>query len=65
MYTSDFGFRVKPFEVTPDPQFFYTDPSYQEAYTSLLFGNQVNVELPARFGKCGWVVTTRRGDRQK
>jgi type II secretory pathway predicted ATPase ExeA len=38
MYTDYFGFREKPFGVTPDPRFFYTNPCYQEAYASLLYG---------------------------
>ncbi|MGH8069099.1 MAG: AAA family ATPase [Candidatus Entotheonellia bacterium] len=38
MYTDYFGFSEKPFSVTPDPRFFYTNPSYQEAYASLLYG---------------------------
>ena len=38
MYTDYFGFREKPFTITPDPRFFYTNPSYQEAYASLLYG---------------------------
>jgi general secretion pathway protein A len=38
MYIDYFGFREKPFSVTPDPRFFYTNPSYQEAYASLLYG---------------------------
>ena len=31
MYTDYFGFREKPFSITPDPRFFYTNPRYQEA----------------------------------
>jgi general secretion pathway protein A len=38
MYTDYFGFREKPFTITPDPRFFYTNPSYQEAYASLIYG---------------------------
>jgi general secretion pathway protein A len=38
MYTDYFGFREKPFNITPDPRFFYANPSYQEAYASLLYG---------------------------
>src|SRR5262245_46938085 len=38
MYTNYFGFREKPFSITPDPRFFYTNPCYQEAYASLLYG---------------------------
>ena len=38
MYIEYFGFQEKPFSVTPDPRFFYTNPSYQEAYASFLYG---------------------------
>jgi general secretion pathway protein A len=38
MYTDYFGFREKPFGVTPDPRFFYMNPCYREAYASLLYG---------------------------
>ena len=38
MYTDYFGFREKPFSITPDPRFFYTNPRYQKAYASLLYG---------------------------
>ena len=38
MYTDYFGFREKPFSLTPDPRFFYTNPRYQEAYASLAYG---------------------------
>jgi len=38
MYVDYFGFQEKPFSVTPDPRFFYTNPSYQEAYANLLYG---------------------------
>jgi general secretion pathway protein A len=38
MYTDYFGFQEKPFGVTPDPRFFFTNPCYQEAYASLLYG---------------------------
>jgi type II secretory pathway predicted ATPase ExeA/ankyrin repeat protein len=36
MYTSHFGFREQPFSVTSDPRFFYTNPTYREAYTGIL-----------------------------
>src|SRR5215831_20696608 len=38
MYNSYFGFSVSPFSVTPDPNFFYTNPVYQEAYANLRYG---------------------------
>ena len=38
MYNSYFGFREKPFNVTPDPRFFYSNPAYDEAYSTVLYG---------------------------
>jgi len=38
MYTSYFGFSEKPFEVTPDPKYFYASPSHQEMLASLVYG---------------------------
>ncbi len=38
MYADYFGFREKPFNLTPDPRFFYSNPVYQEAYANLLYG---------------------------
>jgi general secretion pathway protein A len=49
MYNSYFGFRESPFSVTPDPQFFYTNPVYLEAYAALRYGID---------GKKGFIVIT-------
>jgi hypothetical protein len=38
VYTALFGLREKPFNVTPDPRFYYLNPVYWEAYVSLLSG---------------------------
>jgi general secretion pathway protein A len=38
MYNNYFGFSVSPFSVTPDPNFFYNNPVYQEAYATLSYG---------------------------
>ena len=38
MYSSFFGFSERPFEVTPDPKFFYATPSHQETLASLVYG---------------------------
>ncbi|MBI3303110.1 MAG: AAA family ATPase [Deltaproteobacteria bacterium] len=38
MYNAYFGFREKPFNVTPDPRFFYATPVYEEVYANLLYG---------------------------
>lgn len=38
MYARHFGFTEKPFNITPDPRFFYSNRIYQEAYATLLYG---------------------------
>lgn len=58
MYTDYFGFREKPFSVTPDPRFFYTNPAYQEAYASLLYGIQERRGFIVLTGEIGTGKTT-------
>jgi general secretion pathway protein A len=38
MYSSFFGLREKPFEVTPDPSFLYLTPRHKEMLASLVYG---------------------------
>jgi len=38
MYKSFYGFQRNPFEITPDPRFFYGTPRHNEALASLLHG---------------------------
>ena len=38
MYNEHFGFDESPFNVTPDPRFFYSNRLYQEAFTGLRWG---------------------------
>jgi type II secretory pathway predicted ATPase ExeA len=58
MYTDYFGFREKPFSITPDPRFFYTNPSYQEAYASLLYGIRERRGFIVLIGEIGTGKTT-------
>jgi general secretion pathway protein A len=58
MYTSYFGFREKPFNVTPNPRFFYTNPSYQEAYANLLYGIHERKGFLVLTGEVGTGKTT-------
>jgi general secretion pathway protein A len=58
MYTSYFGFREKPFNVTPDPRFFYTNPVYQEAYATLLCGIRERKGFVVLTGEAGTGKTT-------
>ena len=38
MYKNYFGFADLPFRVTPQPQFFYSNPVYREALATLRYG---------------------------
>lgn len=38
MYEQFFGFKQKPFEVTPDPRFLYMTPDCREILSALLYG---------------------------
>jgi general secretion pathway protein A len=58
MYTDYFGFREKPFGVTPDPRFFFTNPCYQEAYASLLYGIHARRGFIVLTGEVGTGKTT-------
>jgi general secretion pathway protein A len=58
MYTEYFGFYEKPFNVTPDPRFFYANPAYQEAYASLLYGIRERKGFIVLTGEVGTGKTT-------
>ena len=58
MYTTYFGLREKPFNVTPDPRFFYANPVYREAYASLLAGVQERKGFIVMIGEVGTGKTT-------
>jgi general secretion pathway protein A len=38
MYTAYFGLDEEPFNITPDPRFFFAKTPYKEAYASLCYG---------------------------
>jgi len=58
MYTEYFGLREEPFTDTPDPQFFYTSPTCQQAYTALLAGIRERRGLLLLTGEAGTGKTT-------
>ena len=58
MYTTHFGLREKPFNVTPDPRFYYANPVYREAYASLLAGIQERKGFIVMTGEVGTGKTT-------
>lgn len=58
MYLEHFGFREKPFNVTPDPRFFYNNPVYQETYAGLLYGIRERKGFISLIGEVGTGKTT-------
>ena len=58
MYLEYFGFREKPFNVTPDPRFFYSNPVYQETYAGLLYGIRERKGFISLIGEVGTGKTT-------
>ena len=58
MYTDYFGFSEPPFNVTPDPRFFYENPVYQEAFAALLYGIRARKGFIVLTGEVGTGKTT-------
>ena len=58
MYNSYFGFPESPFNVTPDPRFFYTNPVYQEAFAALRYGIEAKKGFIVITGEVGTGKTT-------
>jgi type II secretory pathway predicted ATPase ExeA len=58
VYSAYFGFREKPFTVTPDSRFFYANPVYQEAYATLLCGIRERKGFVVLTGEVGTGKTT-------
>ena len=58
MYNSYFGFSVSPFRVTPDPNLFYSNPVYEEAYANLRYGIEAKKGFIVITGEVGTGKTT-------
>lgn len=58
MYNSYFEFPESPFNVTPDPRFFYTNPVYQEALATLRYGIEAKKGFIVITGEVGTGKTT-------
>ena len=58
MYNEFFGFQEKPFNVTPNPRFFYADAVHKEAYASLVYGIQERKGFVTLIGEAGTGKTT-------
>jgi general secretion pathway protein A len=58
MYQEFYGFREKPFALTPDPEFFYLSETHWTALESLLYGIQQRVGFMVVTGEIGTGKTT-------
>jgi general secretion pathway protein A len=57
-YNGFYGFSEKPFEVVPDPQFFYPSPSHLAPLTSVINGIESGKGLMCVIGEVGTGKTT-------
>jgi type II secretory pathway predicted ATPase ExeA len=48
-----FGLSESPFDLTADPEFFYTNPSYQEAFLALRYGIKLRKGVSTLTGESG------------
>ncbi len=58
MYQQFFGFREKPFNLTPDPKFLYLNASYREALAALHYGVTDRKGFVSLIGEAGTGKTT-------
>ncbi|MGE5215945.1 MAG: AAA family ATPase [Chloroflexota bacterium] len=58
MYNAHFGFRQAPFGVTPDPQFYYSNAVYREAWATLRYGIEARKGFILVTGEAGTGKTT-------
>ncbi len=58
MYLTFFGFREKPFNLTPDPKFLYLNASYREALAQLRYGINERKGFVSLVGEAGTGKTT-------
>ena len=58
MYENHFGFAELPFNVSPDPRFFYSNPVYREALVTLQYGIEARKGFVIITGEAGTGKTT-------
>jgi general secretion pathway protein A len=58
MYNSFFGFKCKPFQLTPDPEFLFMSPVHKRALTYLSYGVKDNYGFILLTGEIGTGKTT-------
>jgi len=58
MYNAYFGFTENPFNLSPDPSFFYRSPQHEEALANLMYGVQSRKGFIVLTGEVGTGKTT-------
>lgn len=58
MYNAFFGFRESPFNLSPDPTFFYRSPQHEEALANLIYGVHSRKGFIVLTGEVGTGKTT-------
>ena len=58
MYNAFFGFTENPFNLSPDPTFFYRSPQHEEALANLIYGVQSRKGFIVLTGEVGTGKTT-------
>jgi general secretion pathway protein A len=58
MYLDFYGFREKPFNLTPDPRFVFLSKNHREAFAHLLYGIENRTGFMALTGEVGLGKTT-------
>jgi general secretion pathway protein A len=58
MYKAFFGFKENPFNLSPDPAFFYRSPQHEEALANLIYGVQSRKGFIGLTGEVGTGKTT-------
>jgi len=58
MYESFFGFRERPFQLTPNPRFLFLNPGHREALATLRYGLASSLGITLLLGEAGTGKTT-------
>jgi general secretion pathway protein A len=58
MYNEFYGFREKPFELTPDPRFIFLTPGLRKALVSVIYGIKERTGFISVIGEAGTGKTT-------
>ncbi|MBI5584198.1 MAG: AAA family ATPase [Deltaproteobacteria bacterium] len=58
MYTTFYGLKEKPFEISPDPKFLYLSPGHQEALAHMVYAVSQRIGFTVITGEVGTGKTT-------